>query len=244
MSTNNSSLNLPETKIPKNNIDQIHNNTPKSILSTNGSEIQKIIQDTTPSEEIIKFIEERELSDMAITCILEKILHSHRPVIHKLDIINITLGKIEKSRVSGFLTYKSQKENLLSKKTQEPNFSKNKVCYFFQVVLKGDLELLDLILKQDFQINFRDNHNKNALFYAINADKGDNVDIVLRLINAGVNVNEIDTDEEHSPLTLASKKNMRFTVKALLDLNANPNHKDKNGMISLFRKHCTPFCYS
>jgi len=230
MSADNSTSNLPQTKLPKNNIDLSQNNNPKSVLLTNGSEIQKIIQDTTPSEEIIKFIEERDLSDMAITCILEKILHSHRPVIHKLDIINITLGKIEKSKVSGFLTYKSQKENQVTKKTQDANFSRNKVCYFFQVVLKGDLELLDLILKQDFQINFKDNYNKNALFYAINADKGDNVDIVLRLINAGVNVNEVETEEEHSPLTLATKKNMRYTVKALLEYNANPNHKDKNGI--------------
>lgn len=209
----------------------VHLNNSKSVLSTNGSEIQKIVQDTTPSEEIIKFIEERELSDMAITYILEKILHSHRPVIHKLDIINITLGKIEKSKVSNFLVDKKLKDIQHSKKNQDTQVTKNKNCYFFQVVLKGDLELLDLILKQDLHINFKDSINRNALFYSINADRGDNADIVIRLINAGINVNEIETDEEHSPLTLASKKNMKFTVKALLDHKANPNHKDIFGNI-------------
>jgi ankyrin repeat protein len=103
--------------------------------------------------------------------------------------------------------------------------------------LKGDLQLVHTILKHSPNVNMKDASNRNALFYAINADKGDNADIVLTLVNSGINVNEPEKEGNltaNSPLTLATQKNMRNTVKALLDNGADPNWviaKDANSAL-------------
>lgn len=60
--------------------------------------------------------------------------------------------------------------------------------HLFQVVYTGDIILLDFIQSVKPQINVKDNMKKNALFYLINAEKGDNVDIILKLINTGITI--------------------------------------------------------
>ena len=55
------------------------------------------------------------------------------------------------------------------------------------------------------------------------------MDIILKLIEAGTTVDDIEMIDAHTPLTLAASKNMKYTVRALLDNEANPNHKDKSG---------------
>jgi ankyrin repeat protein len=90
--------------------------------------------------------------------------------------------------------------------------------------MKGDVQLIHTLLKHGPNINAKDVNNKNALFYAIDSGKGDNADVVMSLIKAGINVNEVEKVMGHSPLSLATYKNLKNTIKALLDNNANPNH--------------------
>ncbi len=96
---------------------------------------------------------------------------------------------------------------------------------------KGDLQLIHTILKHNPQINNKDSYNRNALFFSINPERGDNADIVLTLIKSNINVNDNEILyiqkglEGHSPLTLAAKLNFKNTVKALLDNSANLDYQ-------------------
>ncbi len=96
---------------------------------------------------------------------------------------------------------------------------------------KGDLQLVDTILRHKPNINSKDVYNRNALFYAISAEKGDNADIILTLIKNKININDTEISysqkgfEGHSPLTLATKLNLKYTVKALLENNANLDYQ-------------------
>jgi ankyrin repeat protein len=90
--------------------------------------------------------------------------------------------------------------------------------------MKGDVQLIHTILNHKPNVNMRDINNRNALFYAIDSGKGDNADVVITLIKAGVNVNEIEKQKGHSPLSLATSKNLKNTVKAILDNKGDPNH--------------------
>jgi len=96
---------------------------------------------------------------------------------------------------------------------------------------KGDLQLVDTILRHKPNINSKDVYNRNALFYAISAEKGDNADIILTLIKNKININDNEISynqkgfEGHSPLTLSTKLNLKYTVKALLENNANIDYQ-------------------
>lgn len=96
---------------------------------------------------------------------------------------------------------------------------------------KGDLQLIHTILNHKPQINNKDSFNRNALFYSISAERGDNADIVLSLIKSNININDTEISnyqkgfEGHSPLTLAAKLNLKNTVKALLDNNATLDYQ-------------------
>jgi ankyrin repeat protein len=90
--------------------------------------------------------------------------------------------------------------------------------------MKGDVQLVNTILKHKPNVNMKDINNRNALFYAIDSGRGDNADVVITLIAAGISVNEIEKAKGHSPLSLATMKNLRNTVKAILDNQGDPNH--------------------
>lgn len=96
---------------------------------------------------------------------------------------------------------------------------------------KGDLNLLNAILKYHPDVNVKDSKNRNALFYAISSSNGDNSELINSLLNSGINPNDteyyIPTEniEGHSPLTLAAKLNFKNIMKALLGKKANPNHQ-------------------
>jgi ankyrin repeat protein len=90
--------------------------------------------------------------------------------------------------------------------------------------IKGDVQLIHTILKHNPMVNAKDINNRNSLFYAIDSGKGDNADVIMSLIKAGINVNEVEKVKGHSPLSLAVYKSLKNTVKALLDNNADHNH--------------------
>jgi ankyrin repeat protein len=97
---------------------------------------------------------------------------------------------------------------------------------------KGDLQLIHTILNHKPYINNKDSFSRNALFYSISAERGDNADIVLSLIKSNININDTEISnyqkgfEGHSPLTLAAKLNLKNTVKALLDNSANLDYQN------------------
>lgn len=96
---------------------------------------------------------------------------------------------------------------------------------------KGDINLVNSILKYNPEVNAKDAKNRNALFYAISSNNGDNVELIISLLNSGINPNDIEyyipteNIEGHSPLTLAAKLNYKNIMKALLQRKANPNHQ-------------------
>jgi len=100
---------------------------------------------------------------------------------------------------------------------------------------KGYLDLIDTLLKniKKDNVNVKDSFGKNALFYAILAEKGDNADIVYHLIKAGINPNEVDNVEGNTALIIATNKNMKDTVKCLLEFGANPNIQNLSGNSAL-----------
>lgn len=112
-----------------------------------------------------------------------------------------------------------------------PTQKQEKVNPLMFAAKKGDLQLVDTILRHKPNINNKDVYNRNALFYAISAEKGDNADIILTLIKNKININDTEISynqkgfEGHSPLTLATKLNLKYTVKALLENNANIDYQ-------------------
>jgi ankyrin repeat protein len=166
--------------------------------------------------ELNNMLESGTLSKMSIYAGLMKALQTYRPNSDSIDIILALLNSrdIDSNYV------------INTKITKDQIDPKDKVTILMYACLKGDLQLVDIIIKNNASVNLKDVNNRNALFYAINADKGDNADIVYALINAGINVNEPEKEGSvtgNTPLTLATQKNMRNTVKALLDNNADPD---------------------
>ena len=111
---------------------------------------------------------------------------------------------------------------------------KDNVTILMFACLKGDLQLIQVILSHHPEVNIKDKNNKTALLCAILADKADNVDIIIALIHAGIDINEYGRVEHfstngtvcyvtHSPLTLATTKNFKNTAKILLDQGADVN---------------------
>ena len=88
MAENNQNLSLQQIKLSKTNSDI---GTKKSIIQTNISDINNILNENTPADEIIQFIEKSEFSEKMISMILNKILQSHRTMSDKIDIITTIL---------------------------------------------------------------------------------------------------------------------------------------------------------
>ena len=183
-------------------------------------------------EELINILENESISKITLNAGLMKALQNYRSNSDMIDMIDALLNNNADS--NHIVHYKNP--NL-------PISIQDKVTVLMYACLKGDLQLVHTILKHNPNVNLKDSNNRNALFYSINADKGDNADIALTLINSGINVNEpekIGNSYMHSPLTLATQKNMKNTVKALLDSSADPNwvlEKDGNTALHLAVKN-------
>lgn len=105
-------------------------------------------------------------------------------------------------------------------------------------VKKADLKLLKTILKYKPDLNAKDSKNRNALFYGISPQIGDNSELISELIKNGINVNDFEIFlpsenlEGHSPLTLAAKFNFKNIMKVLLENNADPDYQVKSNLNS------------
>ena len=119
-------------------------------------------------------------------------------------------------------------------------YTKKDCCLLFDLISKGDVILVNTVISFKPKLNVKDSFNRNALFYALLSNVCDNIkeEIVSSLIQAGklivikgININENEKVEGHSPLTLSCSKNYINIVKLMLTNGANVNHYIKNGNI-------------
>ena len=171
-------------------------------------------------EELKNILELEAISKVTLGAGLMKALLNYRNNSDSIDIIDSLLtNNVDPNYIVHYKT-----------PTQQVTTAE-KVTILMYACHKGDLQLIHTILKHNPNVNLKDANNRNSLFYAINADKGDNADVVLTLINSGINVNDPEKETKdsatavagHSPLTLATQKNLKNTVKALLDNAADPD---------------------
>jgi hypothetical protein len=86
---------------------------------------------------------------------------------------------------------------------------------------KGSVDLLDALLKSDkIKVDATDQNKKTALFYAIESDYGENLNIISILINRISNINQLDSKGK-SVLMIAVEKGSTETVKLLLNSGAD-----------------------
>ncbi len=94
---------------------------------------------------------------------------------------------------------------------------------------KGSVDLLDALLKSEkIKVDAIDQNKKTALFYAIESDYGENLNIISILINRISNINQIDSKGK-SVLMIAVEKGSTETVKLLLNNGADTKIKGAQG---------------
>jgi ankyrin repeat protein len=167
-------------------------------------------------DEVNRILENESINKNTISAALNKALQNYKANSDMIDIIE-TLLKYILSNISH-----GADPNYLVNSNSVPKNQKVNVLMFSS--MKGDVQLIHTILKHNPMVNAKDINNRNSLFYAIDSGKGDNADVIMSLIKAGINVNEVEKVKGHSPLSLATYKSLKNTVKALLDNNADPNH--------------------
>lgn len=86
---------------------------------------------------------------------------------------------------------------------------------------KGDLQLVEWILKKEVDVNHRDKEGRNCLFYAI-LSNADNADVISLLLNNKVNMNERDK-HGFTPLLRACQQAVPMTLEVLLKEGADAN---------------------
>jgi len=91
---------------------------------------------------------------------------------------------------------------------------------------KGDLQLVEWILKKEVDVNHKDKEGRNCLFYAI-LSNADNADVISLLASNKVNINERDKSG-YTPLLRACKQAIPMTLEVLLKKEANANDCDPN----------------
>ena len=124
---------------------------------------------------------------------------------------------------------------------------KDNVNGLMYACLKGDINLIKTMLQYKLDINKKDKNGRNALFYAILSDKGENLDIIKLLVNNGINVNCVgivetgrNTQASHSPLSLAAINNLKNTFLFLVEKGADINFKsspDKESILHIAVKN-------
>ena len=174
-------------------------------------------------EELNKLLENEKIQKGTLTIGLCLALQLSRLNGNMLDIIDILL--YHGADPNSHFRYVNKTANQ-SPKIEE----KDNVTILMYACLKGDLRLINTILRNEHDVNLKDKNGKNALFYTI-LSRGDNVDVVDSLIRDGIDVNcvaKIETGKGstmHSPLSLAASKNLKFTFTSLIQNGADVNFK-------------------
>ena len=98
----------------------------------------------------------------------------------------------------------------------------------FKYSFEGNKKMVKALVEtaqNNFNINFKDKDNNNALMYAV---KSGSVETVSYLLGIGIDANYVN-DLDLSPLILATRKNQYPMVRALLLGNADINLKNSLG---------------
>lgn len=91
---------------------------------------------------------------------------------------------------------------------------------------KGYVEVVDYLQQCDAQVNLKDKKSRSPILYALEAN-AQNLDVVMRLINKGADVNVISIDG-WSPLLKATQKQYHEILEKLVEIGANLSHKLHN----------------
>lgn len=120
--------------------------------------------------------------------------------------------------------------NLLLTKNVDVNWKNNAGATPLMICAKkGSVDLLDALLKSEkIKVDATDQNKKTALFYAIESDFGENLNIISILINRISNINQIDSKGK-SVLMIAVEKGSTETVKLLLNNGADTKIKGAQG---------------
>eukprot|EP00742_Colponemidia_sp_Colp-10_P007496 GILJ01008078.1.p1 GENE.GILJ01008078.1~~GILJ01008078.1.p1 ORF type:complete len:1003 (-),score=168.48 GILJ01008078.1:284-3292(-) len=97
---------------------------------------------------------------------------------------------------------------------------------------KGQLEMLTLLLDHGGQVNEKDDKQYTPLLYAADNTNGDNVDIVMALLERGAHVNATSSTGQ-TALMLAVRHGYHNTAAALIEKQANVRLQDANGDTAL-----------
>ncbi len=109
------------------------------------------------------------------------------------------------------------------------NFSSTKMTILMYSI-KYNKTNSSVLLNRDLNLELKDNEGRTALFYAIEDNK---LDLVDSLLKKGANPNSLDNNN-NSPLILATYKTSLPIIKKLLSYNANINHYNDMGDFPLF----------
>lgn len=112
--------------------------------------------------------------------------------------------------------------NILLRKKGDPNFrSKEGKTPLMVCAQKACVDLLDCLIKHEkIRIDQTDSYGRTALFYAIDSDNGENLNITSTLVHRGANINITD-NKNKTPLMIAVERGHLETVRFLLDQGAD-----------------------
>ena len=242
---NNNNNNYPSKKISStNNNSKIQDNsslkTKKYNLNETLIKINEFLDnsdvDTLNTYLAKEKIDKKNLND-SLCLALQKYIPENKII---LEFINILLKKGSEPDCRFHYIIKSKS---LSPKIEE----KDNVTGLMYSCLKGDLNLIQVMLQYKQDINKKDKNGRNALFYTILSEKGENLDIVKLLVNYGINVNCIgivetgrNTQASHSPLSLAAINNLKDIFLILIEKGADVNFQslpDKDSILHIAVKN-------
>ena len=242
---NNNNNNYPSKKISStNNNSKIQDNsslkTKKYNLNETLIKINEFLDnsdvDTLNTYLAKEKIDKKNLND-SLCLALQKYIPENKII---LEFINILLKKGSEPDCHFHYIIKSKS---LSPKIEE----KDNVTGLMYSCLKGDLNLIQVMLQYKQDINKKDKNGRNALFYTILSEKGENLDIVKLLVNYGINVNCIgivetgrNTQASHSPLSLTAINNLKDIFLILIEKGADVNFQslpDKDSILHIAVKN-------
>jgi len=101
------------------------------------------------------------------------------------------------------------------------NYSSNPLS---NAVGKGNLELVDLLVRAGADLNYKGGKDDSKFTMLINGIFSESVPVVKYLIQKGVNINELD-ERDYSAVGVAASQSLNDIVKVLVDAGADINQK-------------------
>lgn len=99
----------------------------------------------------------------------------------------------------------------------------------FESALKGDVNEIQRLVKNGFDINTKDKNGSNALFYAVGVN---NSEVIKLLLKHGININE-KNNNGNTPLMIAGTFNKEIALRTLLASGADTEVQHPTGQTVL-----------